>query len=52
MRKRSFKIGLQGTIVRGEVTRVKLCVSKKFKCNMRNTEEGMIGKSRGKFVYH
>jgi hypothetical protein len=46
-----FKIGLQGTIVRGEGTRVKLYVSELFECNTRNTEEGVIGQSRGKFVY-
>jgi hypothetical protein len=46
-----FKIGLQGTTVRGEGARVKLYVSELFECNTRNTEEGMIGQSRGKFVY-
>jgi hypothetical protein len=51
MRKRSFKIGLQGTTVRGEGARVKLYVLELFECNTCNIEEGMIGKSRGKFVY-
>jgi hypothetical protein len=31
--------------------RVKLYVSEIFECNMCNTKEGMIGQSRGKFVY-
>jgi hypothetical protein len=39
----SFKIGLQGTTVRGEGARVKLYVSELFECNTRNTEEGVIG---------
>jgi hypothetical protein len=38
-----FKIGLQGTTVGGEGTRVKLYISNFFECNMHNTEEGMIG---------
>jgi hypothetical protein len=46
-----FKIGLQGTTVRGEGARVKLYVSELFECNMHNTEEGMIGQSRRQFVY-
>jgi hypothetical protein len=46
-----FKIGLQGTTVRGEGARVKLYVLKRFECNTCNTEEGVIGQSRGKFVY-
>jgi hypothetical protein len=52
MGKSSFKIGLQGTTVGGEGARVKLYVSELFECNTCNTEEGMIGQSRGKFVYH
>jgi hypothetical protein len=43
MGKSSFKIGLQGTTVGGEGTRVKLYVSEVFECNTRNTEESMVG---------
>jgi hypothetical protein len=46
-----FKIGFQGTTVGGKGARVKLYVSEAFECNMHNTEEGMTGQARGKFVY-
>jgi hypothetical protein len=46
-----FKIGLQGTTVGGEGPRVKLYVSEFFECKTHNTEEGMMGHSRGQFVY-
>ena len=49
--KNTFEIGLQGTTVEGEGVRVKLYVSKLFECNTHNNEEGMVGQSRGKFVY-
>jgi hypothetical protein len=52
MGKSSFKTGLEGTTIAGEGARVKLYVSEVFECNTRNTEEGMVGQSRGKFVYH
>jgi len=52
MGKNNFKTGLEGTTIAGEGTRVKLYVSEVFEWNMHNIEEGMVGKSRGKFVYH
>jgi hypothetical protein len=46
-----FKKGLQGTTIRGEGPRVKLCVSELFECKTHNKEEAMMGQSRGQFVY-
>jgi hypothetical protein len=46
-----FKIGFQGTTVRAEGPRVKLYVSNFFECKTHNTEESMMGQTRGKFVY-
>ena len=52
MGKNSFEIGLQGTTIEGEGTRVKLYVSELFECNTCNNEEGMVGQPKGKFVYN
>jgi hypothetical protein len=48
--KNNYKIGLQGTTIEGEGTRVKLYVSDPFEGKTQNNEKVMVGQSEGEEV--